>query len=58
MDAGHVAQHIGADAEAVQGGLQAFVDFLRRQRVGRVDMRQAGDRDILEEHRVSAKAQA
>ncbi|KAF1013434.1 MAG: hypothetical protein GAK31_03583 [Stenotrophomonas maltophilia] len=51
MHAGDIAEHIGADAQAIQGRLQAVVDFLGRQRVRRVDVCQAGDRDILEEHR-------
>ncbi|KAG1538001.1 hypothetical protein G6F50_014749 [Rhizopus delemar] len=52
VDAGDVAEHVGADTQAVQRRLQPLVDFLGRQRMRRVDVCQAGDRDILEEHRV------
>ena len=50
MDAGDVAEHIDPDAQAVKRGLEPRVDLLRGQGVGRIDMRQAGDGDILEEH--------
>jgi hypothetical protein len=51
VDAGDVAEHVGADTEAIQRRLQPLVDFLGRQRMRRIDVCQAGDRDILEEHR-------
>ncbi|MNF10229.1 hypothetical protein D3C80_2111080 [compost metagenome] len=51
MDAGDVAEDIGTDTKAIQRRLQPFVDFLGRQRVRRINVSQAGNRDILEEHR-------
>ena len=50
MDAGDVAEHVGADAEAVHGRLELGVDLGRTQRVRRIDMGEAGDGDVLEQH--------
>ena len=50
MDAGHFAQHVDADAQAFQGRSQPLVDLRRGQAARRVDVGEAGDGDVLEEH--------
>src|SRR5690606_22101219 len=50
MDAGDVAQHVGLDPEAVEGRLQPRVDLHGGQPAGSIDMGQARDGDVLEEH--------
>jgi hypothetical protein len=50
VDAGDLAQHVGLDAEAIQGRLQPRVDLVRGQALGRIDVRQAGDGNMLEQH--------
>src|SRR5207342_1516814 len=50
VDAGDIPEHVGLDAEAVQGGLEAGVDLFRTQSARRVDVGEAGDGDMLEQH--------
>jgi hypothetical protein len=39
VDAGDVAEHVGLDAEAIHGRLQAQVDVDRAERIRGVDVR-------------------
>src|SRR5690606_24597546 len=55
VDAGHFAQHVDADAEPVEGRPQALVDLGRGQATRRVDVGQAGDGDVLEEHGLGSR---
>ena len=50
MDAGDVLQHVGLDAEAIERGLEAGVDLVRAQPARGVDVGEAGDGDVLEQH--------
>src|SRR5690606_42076363 len=50
MDAGDVLEDVDLDAEAVQGGLEASVDLVRAQPARGIDMGQAGNGDVLEQH--------
>src|SRR5690606_15860974 len=50
VDAGDVLEHVDLDAEAVQGGLEASVDLVRAQPARGIDMGQAGNGDVLEQH--------
>ena len=43
-------EHVGLDAEAIERGLEAGVDFVRAQSARRVDVGEAGDGDVLEQH--------
>src|SRR5690606_28438726 len=45
-----VLEHVDLDAEAVQGGLEASVDLVRAQPARGIDVGQAGDGDVLEQH--------
>ena len=46
MDPGDVLQHVGLDAEAVEGRLEANVDLVGTQPARRVDVGEAGDRYV------------
>lgn len=48
VDAGDFAQHVHADAEAIQHRAQALVDLLGGESERRVDMRKAGNGYVLE----------
>src|SRR5690606_34753680 len=50
MDAGDVLEDVDLDAEAIQGGLEASVDLVRTQPARGIDMGQAGNGDVLEQH--------
>src|SRR5690606_34415991 len=57
VDAGDVAEHVGLDPEAVEGRLEPRIDLRRGQPAGSVDVGQAGDGDVLEEHGRAAMQQ-
>jgi hypothetical protein len=50
VDAGDVAEHVDANAQAVRGRTQAIVDFDGGQRMRRIDMHHACDGNVLEQH--------
>src|SRR5690606_6966684 len=50
VDAGDVTQNVGPDAQAIQGRLEPGVDLVRAQPARRVDVGQAGNGDVLEQH--------
>src|SRR5690606_22571641 len=54
VDAGDVLQHVGPDAEAVEGGLEPRVDLIAGQASRRIDVGEAGDGNVWEKHGLSA----
>src|SRR5690606_5894340 len=50
IDAGDVVEDVVVDAELVQGGLEAGVQLVTGQPARRVDVGQAGNGDVLEQH--------
>src|SRR5690606_5968252 len=56
VDAGDVLEHVGPDAEAVEGGLEPGVDLIAGQPSRRVDVGEAGDGNVLEKHGLAAES--
>src|SRR5690606_14867022 len=50
LDSGDVLEDVGLDAEAVEGGPEPGVDLVRAQPTRGVDVGQAGNGDVLEQH--------
>src|SRR5690606_24144507 len=58
VDAGDVLEHVGLDAEAIEGGLEPRVDLIAGQPSRRIDVGEAGDGNVLEKHGLSAGLRA
>src|SRR3546814_7251925 len=54
VDAGDVLEHVGLDAEAVEGGLEPSVDLIAGQASRRIDVGEASDGNVLEKHGLAA----
>src|SRR3546814_17243891 len=54
VDAGDVLEHVGLDAEAVEGGLEPRVDLIAGQASRRIDVGAARDGDVLDKHGLAA----
>src|SRR3546814_19759819 len=54
VDAGDVLEHVGLDAEAVEGGLEPRVDLIAGQASRRIDVGEASDGNVLEKHGLAA----
>src|SRR5690606_31040182 len=50
LDPGDVLEDVGLDPEAVEGGPEPGVDLVRAQATRGVDVGQAGNGDVLEQH--------
>src|SRR5699024_4906727 len=50
VDAGDVVEDVEIDPEPVPGGLELSVDLIARQPALRVDMGEAGNGDVLDQH--------
>src|SRR3546814_5232064 len=54
VEAGDVLEHVGLDAEAVEGGLGPRVDLIAGQASRRIDVGEASDGNVLEKHGLAA----
>src|SRR3546814_11153337 len=54
VDAGDVLEHVGLDAEAVEGGLEPRVDLIAGQASRRIDVGEVSDGNVLDKHGLAA----